>query len=143
MDSAFRGSVRGFQPTDRGAEIDFAGASVEEVASLLEGFFQGDGFSLENGTRLEGRWGSGSRLGRALGGGLVKRRKYEVKIAPDGDGVHVTLASAMSGLSGSLLGVSKERAQRKEFMARLQAFLEALSPRPNGELPPVPPPPTV
>jgi hypothetical protein len=140
MGPGFQGTVVGFRPTDNGAEIDFANASVEQVATLLEGFLQSDRFRLEKGTALNGSWGSGSALGRALGGGFVRRRKFEVKIAASGNGVHVDVRSVMSGISGSVLGVSRERAQRKDFVAKLKTFLETLSPFRNGA-PPIPPPP--
>ncbi|MCA1705204.1 MAG: hypothetical protein LC808_18880, partial [Actinobacteria bacterium] len=69
-------------------------------------------------------WGSGSKVGRALGGAIAKRRKFEVTI--DGsDPVTVTVASAMSGWSGGAIGASKEKKNRKAMAEELHAHFQS------------------
>jgi hypothetical protein len=89
-------------------------------------FFEANGFRLEDGAAVNGTYGSGSAAGRALAGGFTKRKKYEVRITGIDDRVQVRVESAMSGWSGSLVGVARERNQRKEFVSRLQTHLTAM-----------------
>ncbi|MGC1183842.1 MAG: hypothetical protein WBA31_01655 [Candidatus Dormiibacterota bacterium] len=119
----FAGSVLTFLPTDKGAEIDFADCTDDEVANLMARFFTAKGFRLEEGTPGHGAYGSGNLALRLLAGGLYKRRKYDIRITKSGDGVRMTVESAMSGWSGSLLGVARERSQRKQFQADLRTYL--------------------
>ncbi len=82
------------------------------VVVVAEEQLAGLGFKL---TRQPDGWSGtaevGSSVGRALGGGFVRRMKlsWSVSAGPT-PGVHVlTVASAMSGMSGGALGVSKAR----------------------------------
>lgn len=91
----------------------------EAVADEFERFFIAEGFALEDGTKLMGAYGSGSAKGRAFGGGFVGRRKYDLRIAFVAEGpVEAAVISAMSGWSGSLVGVAKERKGRKALTSR-------------------------
>jgi len=107
---------------DRGAAFVFSGATPEAVADEFERFFLAEGFALEEGTKRMGAYGSGSAKGRALGGGFVTRRKFDLRIAPTADGhVEAAVTSAMSGWSGSLVGVAKERKGRKALNLALES----------------------
>jgi hypothetical protein len=124
MDVTFKGTVTTFQPTDKGAEIDFSGCAPDDVAQLLGTFFANSGLRLEKGDPANGTYGSGSSLGRIAAGGFAGRRKYEVKLASaDGATVHATVASAMSGMSGGAIGLVKERKQRRQFVDSLKSYL--------------------
>jgi hypothetical protein len=112
-----------FVPNKKGADISFVDASVERVADLLQTFFNSNGFTLEEGTATSGTYGSGSSGGRFVGGGFVKRRKYNFSISQLDSRVQASLASAMSGWSGSVVGAVREQQGRKEFLAQLQASL--------------------
>jgi Short C-terminal domain len=61
-----------------------------------------------------------------VAGGLAGRAKYLVVVSQVPDGVHLSFVSTMSGWSGSLVGVAREHAQRKEFFDQLQGHLGAL-----------------
>jgi hypothetical protein len=132
-----------FQPTKKGAEIGFLDTGVDQAASILAMFFNGEGFTLESGTPIFGEYGQGSAGGRFVGGGLVKRRKYRVAVSSTGQGVQVSLESMMSGWSGSAVGAIREQQGRKELLAHLQAYLAAHAsnpPRIEGHvMPPAPP----
>jgi hypothetical protein len=82
------------------------------------------GLSLEQGTTTEGIYGSGSKAGRAIGGGVIKRRKYTVGISVGDGGVRLSMQSAMSGIGGSVIGVIRERKQRRKFVASLRSYLD-------------------
>jgi zinc-ribbon domain len=107
----------------KGAEVWFSGSTSAEIADLMGYFFNSTGFVLEKGTIEQGTYALGSQAGRLLGGGLAKRQLYSVVVTP-GDGfVHVVMQSAMTGWSGSVVGVMREQQGRTAFAARLQAFL--------------------
>ena len=95
---------------------------ADAIADEFERFFVGQGYALEEGTKLTGSYGTGSAKGRAFGGGFVTRKKFDVRIAPTADGhVEAAVISAMSGWSGSLVGVAKERKGRKALNLALEA----------------------
>lgn len=112
-----------FSPTQKGAEVDFTDATVVEVAGLVERFFVSSGFLLRKGTSEEGTYETGSGGVRLIAGGLVKRQKYNVTIAGADGHVHASVASGMSGASGSVVGIVREKQSRKTLVAALQAFL--------------------
>lgn len=131
-----------FSPTAKGAEADFTDCSTVDVARLLEQWFIGNGFTLESGTAENGVYGQGSAGLRVVAGGFVKRKKYNVSVGGSGDAIHASVGSAISGASGSLLGVARERSSRKDLTASLQSFLlphKALA-SPNAMSPVEPPP---
>jgi len=106
-----------------GAAFIFSGGTADDVAHQIDHFFVSQGFALEKGTKLIGVYGSGSAKGRALGGGFTNRQKFDVRIAPTSDGhVEAGVSSAMSGWSGSVMGVTKERRGRRTINAALEAY---------------------
>ena len=115
--------VTRFFPNGKGAEVDFINATVQGVADELEAFFTTLGFRLEQGNKEAGTYGVGSSGMRLIGGGLTRRRKYGFAITQVGDHVHASVTSAMSGISGSLVGVAKEQAGRVEVTERLRSYL--------------------
>lgn len=124
MDPGFPGKIIDYKPSGKGAEIQFAGCAPEDVAVLAQRFLDAEGLKLESGTIWQGEWGSGSTIGRALAGGFVKRRKFNVSIAPPVDGgVQLRMMSAMSGVSGSLFGILRERKQRRQFVSKLKLYM--------------------
>jgi hypothetical protein len=114
--------IENMRLNDRGAAFVFSGGTPEAVADEFERFFLAEGFALEEGTKLMGAYGSGSAKGRALGGGFVTRRKFDVRIVAGDRGlVEAAVISAMSGWSGSVMGVAKERKGRKAMNLALEA----------------------
>ncbi len=112
-----------FRPTQKGAEVDFTDAMVVDVAGLVERFFVSSGFLLGQGTSQEGMYEAGSDRARLFAGGFAKRQKYNVIISEADGNVHASVASGMSGASGSLVGIVREQQSRKTLTAALQAFL--------------------
>jgi hypothetical protein len=137
---SFAPRVISFTPTKKGAEVDFVGGSREDVANIVERFFFARKFKLEGGDKYSGTYGIGNAVARALAGGLVKRAKYSVQVVDSGmpgsaSTVRLILASEMSGMSGSLLGVQRENKQRKEFVDALQSYLGASAPPTSSPAP--------
>lgn len=94
-------------------EIHKPGKPWQEVSEAVSNMFVGQGYKLEEGTKLDGIYGIGSAAGRFWGGGFVKRYKFSIKIftTPD-NGTLIHYEKAMSGFSGGAIGVSK---MNKEF----------------------------
>lgn len=123
MDTAFVGRVKALGTTSKGVEVDFEGYPGEEVARLAAFFLGNIGLALEAGTPFQGIYGRGSVAGRAIAGGLVNRQRYAVSVTPTADGgVHLSMESAMSGWSGSLLGLLREKRNRKQFAVQATAY---------------------
>jgi len=125
--SAFGGRVLGFQETDKGADVLFAGTTIAEVHKLATNFLAARGFEPESGTPERSTWTRGSAAGRLVAGGFVGRAKFTVIITQTADGVQLSFQSGMSGWSGSLVGVARERSQRKDFVDRLQSHINSLA----------------
>jgi hypothetical protein len=124
MQTDFHGTVTAFEPTEKGAEIDFTGCGPSDVAQLIGSFFLTTGFKLEKGDAMIGTYGSGSGAVRVLAGGFAGRKKYDVSVTPVGDQtVHASVTSSMSGAGGGLIGVMKEKKQRGRFAEDLKAYL--------------------
>lgn len=125
--SAFRGRVLGFQETEKGADVLFAATTVLEIHTLAANFLAARGFEKELGTVEMSTWTRGNAAARLVAGGFVGRAKYTVRINQTADGIQLSFQSAMSGWSGSLVGVARERSQRKDFVDRLRSHISSLA----------------
>lgn len=126
-------------PTDQGLEILFGGASDDFVAGLIGNFFNGRGFVLGSGSPIAAVYETGSAVGRAVLGGFVKRQKYSVNVWTDEHGTHARVHSEMSGASGSIVGVVRERKGRDEVKCALQWYLQSTMSQGSGSQQPVMP----
>jgi len=126
-------------PTDKGLEILFGGASDNFVAGLIGNFFNGRGFVLGSGSPIAGVYETGSAVGRAVLGGFVKRQKYSVNVWTDEHGTHARVHSEMSGASGSIVGVVRERKGRDEVKSALQWYLQSAMSQGSGSQQPLMP----
>lgn len=109
--------------TDKGATVSFSGFSSTDVANIMQDFFISCGFHLESGTPTQGTYTKGNSGGRAILGGFVERMKYSVQVWTDQNNVHAKTESTMSGISGSVLGVVRERKGRDEMKKLFENFL--------------------
>ena len=113
-----------FMPLEKGAIATFSGYSSVDVANIMSDFFISNGFNLDSGTSSVGVYSKGSGASRALLGGFVDRKKYSLKIWIDQSFVNAQIESEMTGASGSVLGVVRERKGRDEIKNSLQFFLQ-------------------
>jgi hypothetical protein len=112
-------------PTDKGMEFSFGGVSDAAIANLIAQFFISRGFTLGLGSPIAGIYETGSAAGRAVLGGFVKRQKYSVNIWTDSTATHALVQSEMSGASGSVVGVVRERRGRDEIKSALQWHVQS------------------
>ncbi len=99
---------------DQGAMFTFEGATQDELATEIAGFFTAKGYRIESGDALNGMWGTGNAVLRAIFGGFVKRYKFAV--TTNGTGGHLTVALT-KGMSGALGGVMGWAKMKKEVAA--------------------------
>jgi hypothetical protein len=123
MSTELEGKLTTFKGTDKGAEMVFRSSNSDYVASRIRSFFEGNGFKLEKGDPTNGTYGSGSSVGRVAAGGFAGRSKFDVRISSSDTEVHASVASAMSGFSGGVIGVVKERKQRAKVIENLKTYL--------------------
>lgn len=112
-------------PTDRGIDLLFGGVNDSFAADLIGRFFLGRGFVLGSGSPIAGVYETGSAVARAVLGGFVKRQKYSVNIWTNELGTHVKVQSEMSGASGSVVGVVRERKGRDDVKSALQWYVQS------------------
>jgi hypothetical protein len=105
-----------------GMRYTFKGADANAVAAAVGDYFARRGYSLEEGTPVNGSYGKGSAAMRALFGGFVTRFKFKVAVTPGQGVTELDLSKAMSGAMGGAIGASK---MTKEYAA-IQAELQAL-----------------
>ena len=100
----------------------FGGADANAVVAAVGEYFARRGYSLEEGTPVNGMYGKGSATGRALLGAFVTRFKFKVAVY-SGEGVAVLdFSKGMSGAAGGAIGAAK---LTKEFTT-IQEELKAL-----------------
>jgi hypothetical protein len=112
-------------PTEKGMEFSFGGMSDLDVGNFLGGFFLSRGFVLGSGSPIAGVYETGSAVGRAVLGGFVKRQKYSLNVWSDPSATHARIHSEMSGASGSVVGVVRERRGRDDIKTDLQWFVQS------------------
>jgi len=101
-------------------ELNKPGRPWQEVSESVFNMFTQEGYKLEEGTKLDGVYGTGSAAGRVFGGGFVKRYKFSIKIFQSQDGgTLIHFDKAMSGMSGGLIGVGKMNAENDRIYALL------------------------
>ena len=105
-----------------GVRYAFTGADANAVASAVGEYFARRGYSLEEGTPVNGTYGKGSAAGRALLGGFATRFKFAVVITPGQGVTQLDFNKGMSGAMGGAIGAAK---MTKEFAA-IQEELKAL-----------------
>ena len=118
-------TLKQLMPTEKGMNISISNTTIENVSNLLAEFFMAKGFVLGSGTITSGVYETGSAGSRVVIGGFAKRQKYSVSILGDASIVNAMVQSEMSGASGSVLGVVRERKGRDEIKSALQFFLQS------------------
>jgi len=111
-------------PTEKGVNLVFIGFTAQDAGNILGDFFRLNGFSLKSGSSITGTYEKGSAGARVALGGFVDRKKYNVSVYSDADQTFAQVFSDMSGMSGSWLGVVRERKGRDEIKSLLQIFLQ-------------------
>jgi hypothetical protein len=110
-------------PDKDGARYFVQGTTPGRLAADVGDFFQGEGYRLESGTRVDGVFGKGSDVLRALLGGFVKRYKFRVEIEPQQLSVRLTLSKAMSGWMGGAMGASQMKRETARIVEALESHL--------------------
>jgi hypothetical protein len=105
-----------------GVRMTFKGADSLAVADAVGAYFAQRGYTLEEGTPVDGTYGKGSATTRALLGGFATRFKFKVAITPDQEGTALDFSKGMSGAMGGALGASKMNKEFKTIQGELQAL---------------------
>jgi len=111
-------------PTDTHAEkksatFTFSDTPTDLIADHVATVFTDRQYRLETGSPTEGTYGTGSDVLRVFLGAFAKRYKFSVAITPNGQETECTLAKAMSGAMGGVIGARK---MTKEFEALVEVF---------------------
>lgn len=100
------------EKTKDGAAFLFKNATPVEASEILRAYLFREKYRLEDGTALQGVYGTGSAIGRAIAGAFVKRYKFRVDITPQQGLTRIEFSKGMSGAMGGVIGYRK---MSKEF----------------------------
>lgn len=85
----------------------FDGVDPNAVVAAVGTYFARRGYVLEAGTPVNGTYGKGSAVGRALVGGFAPRFKFKIAVHAGEGAVVLDFSKAMSGVWGGVRGLSK------------------------------------
>jgi hypothetical protein len=103
---------KSIERVEEGYRFNFKTIQILTLSEMLEISFKEDGYILEEGTPIDGIYGSGSHMNRILGGGLSKRFRFKIDIYSIGENTYLKISNAISGWSGGYIAV---RSLNKEF----------------------------
>ncbi len=100
------------EKTKDSAAFLFKNITPVALSEALRAYLFRENYKLEEGTALQGVYGTGSAVARALIGGFVKRNKFRVDITPQQELTRLEFSKGMSGAMGGVIGYQK---MSKEF----------------------------
>mgnify|MGYP003655271287 CR=1 FL=1 len=98
------------------AIFSFEGTTEETIASKINALFTKDGYTLEEGSPLKGKYGKGSKIMRILLGAFVKRFAWEVSVSTEGGLTTATLYKETKGYAGGAIGVNQVKNEFKRVV---------------------------
>lgn len=98
------------------AIFSFEGTTEEAIASKVHELFTKDGYTLEEGSQLKGKYGKGSKIMRILLGAFVKRFAWEVTISTQGGLTTAALYKETKGYAGGAIGVNQVNKEFKRLV---------------------------
>ena len=103
--------------TKERAIFSFNDTTEENIASKINTLFLKDGYTLEEGSQLKGKYGKGSKIMRILLGAFVKRFAWEVSVTNEGGVIKATLYKETKGYAGGAIGVNQVKNEFKRLIA--------------------------
>lgn len=100
----------------------FEDADANAVGAAVGAYFAQRGYSLEEGTPVNGTYGKGSAALRAVVGGFTTRFKFKFAITPDEGGTALDFGKGMSGMMGGALGATKMKKEFETIKEELKAL---------------------
>lgn len=85
--------------------FQYEGTSQDQLAEKVYYLFQKEGYQLIEGTKFKGVYGKGSFALRILAGGFANYNKFSVRITDEKPLTQLEFTTAMSGMSGGVIGV--------------------------------------
>jgi hypothetical protein len=83
----------------------YEGTNQNQLAEKVYDLFQKEGYQLIEGTKLKGQYGKGSFALRIVVGGFTTFNKFSIHITDENPMTKLEFNTAMSGMSGGVLGV--------------------------------------
>jgi hypothetical protein len=105
-----------------GYRFNFKTITIRELSEMLEMSFKNDGYILEEGTPIDGIYGSGNHVNRILVGGLSKRFRFKIQIYSIGEDTYLKISKAMSGWSGGYIAVRSLNKEFKRLLFKINSF---------------------
>lgn len=109
-----------FQEGKNSRVFYFEGSNTQELAGIINNFFLGEGYKIEEGSPENAIYGIGNKVMRILFGAFVKRYTFNVIVKDDGERTKVEVAKAMSGVSGGAIGIAKLNKEYKRIVEAIK-----------------------
>ncbi len=105
-----------------GVRYTFQGADPNAVVAAVGEYFTRRGYSLEEGTPVDGIYGKGNAVGRALLGGFITRFKVKVAVYSVEGAALLDVSKGMSGAAGGAIGATKMSKELTAIHEELKAL---------------------
>lgn len=102
------------------AEYTYEGVSAEQIATATEQIFTKHGYKIEQGNKLEGIYGTGSKVMRILFGAFAKRYVFGISIKEEGPDTKLIFKKAMTGMMGGAIGYAKMNSETERWKVRFK-----------------------
>lgn len=89
------------------ATYHFKGMDQNALADKVQQYLLGKGYKLEEGTKVRGKYGKGSKIGRILLGAFIKRFCWEIQVDQSGEKARLKLIKDAKGYVGGIIGVNQ------------------------------------
>ena len=99
------------------ATFTFQGTTPEDISSKINHLFVKDGYQLEEGTEMKGKYGKGSKIMRILLGAFVKRFAWNVTVTNEGGMTKAVLFKETKGYAGGAIGVNQVKNEFKRLIS--------------------------
>lgn len=104
----------------KSSDYTYENASAEDVANAVEQLFKKHGYKIEQGNKMEGVYGIGSKVMRVLFGAFAKRYVFGIAIEQVGADTRLTFKKGMTGMMGGAIGYAKMNSETERWKIRFK-----------------------
>ena len=102
--------------------FNFENKSSGDIGESINRLFIKKGYKLENGTKVDGTYGKGSKIARALLGAFIKRFAFSVKVKNEGETTKLIFSKDGKGYMGGAIGVAQVKKEYNSIISILENY---------------------
>lgn len=104
------------------ATFVFKNKSPDQLGGSINDLFIKKGYKLESGSNVDGIYGKGNKIARALLGAFIKRFAFSVKITDDGSSATLIFSKDGKGYMGGAIGVAQVKNEYNSITSILENY---------------------